>query len=265
LALAVRTDVEHMMKNNLFKFNGTMYIQSEGGMIGSELICVLAKSRMILYVRLLKRRAEVIGLRIVLAWVYVDDTFIIAKRIAAGCCVREDGSLAWSEVKAVEDFGVASDVITARVVSEVANLIEDDIEMTYDTPSNSSDGMMPVLDIKVWMDESSKVKFKFYEKGMTSKVTVLKDSALTWTAKKVILAGEVARRMFNTSPDLVADGGAEEDIDKFMYKLMKSGYTVRERNVIEYEGKRRYESVLARSLCGERRIALLRGINYRKI
>ena len=40
LALAVRTDIEHMMKNNLFKFNGTMYIQSEGGMIGSELICL---------------------------------------------------------------------------------------------------------------------------------------------------------------------------------------------------------------------------------
>ena len=92
------------------------------------------------------------------------------------------------------------------------------------------------------MDESSKVKFKFYEKGMTSKVTVLKDSALTWTAKKVILAGEVARRLFNTSPDLVAEGGAEEDIDKFMYKLMKSGYKVREREKErEREGEREKE------------------------
>ena len=124
--------------------------------------------------------------------------------------------------------------------------------MTYDAPSSSSDGMMPVLDVKVWMDEDFKVKFKFYEKEMASKVTVLKDSALTWTSKKVILAGEVARRMFNTSPDLVAEGEAEEDVDKFMYKLMKSGYTVRERNIIEDEGKRRYENVLAKSLRGER-------------
>ena len=66
------------------------------------------------------------------------------------------------------------------------------------------------------------------------------------------MAGEVARRMFNTSPDLVAEGEAEEDVDKFMYKLMKSGYTVRERNIIEDEGKRRYENVLAKSLRGER-------------
>ena len=158
----------------------------------------------------------------------------------------------------MEDSGVASDVVTARVVSEVANLIENDIDMTYDEPSSSSDGMMPVLDVKVWMDEDFKVKFKFYEKEMASKVTVLKDSALTWTSKKVILAGEVARRMFNTSPDLVAEGEAEEDVDKFIYKLMKSGYTVMERKIIEDEGKRRYENVLAKSLRGER-------ISYREM
>ena len=49
--------------------------------------------------------------------------------------------------------------------------------------------------------------------------------------------------MFNTSPDLVADGRAEDDIEKFMYKLMNSGYNARDRNIIEGEGSRRYENV----------------------
>ena len=242
-ALAVRTDVEHIMKNNLFKFDGVMYVQSEGGMIGSELICVIAKSRMILYIRKLKRRAEIIGLRIVLAWVYVDDTFIVAKKVCKGLLVKDSSSLGWSETKAIEDAQLPGDVVTARVISDVANQIEDDIVMTFDAPSMNEDGRMPVLDLKVWMTEDFHVKFKFYEKDMASKVTILKDSALTWTCKKVILAGEVSRRMFNTSPDLVADGRAEDDIDRFMYKLMNSGYNARDRNIIEGEGSRRYENV----------------------
>ena len=78
LALAMRIDVEHLMSNNLFKFQDTLYKQSEGGMTGSELICVLAKTRMIIYMRILKRRAENIGLGLIVLKVYVDDTVVIA-------------------------------------------------------------------------------------------------------------------------------------------------------------------------------------------
>ena len=61
--------------------------------------------------------------------------------------------------------------------------------------------------------------------------------------KKAALSGEVARRLLNTSPVLVANGGAEEHLDKLCYKLMISGYDQRERTIILREGKARYQNL----------------------
>ena len=97
LALALSSDVDHLMRNNFFKFEDVLYKQSEGGMTGSELICVLAKTRMIIFIRILKRRAENIGLLLIVSKVYVDDTVIIAKRVRKGTILDEHGGLTWCE------------------------------------------------------------------------------------------------------------------------------------------------------------------------
>ena len=136
--------------------------------------------------------------------------------------LEEDGTLGWCEQKALRQKDVESDVVTAELVCELANPLEGDIVMTYDTPSQNLGGKMPVLDLKVWMDCDYRVKFQFYQKSMTSRMTVMRESALSWTSKKVILANELARRLFNTSPDLVSRGEAENDVDEFLYKLMRS-------------------------------------------
>jgi len=193
LALALRIDVEHLMSNNLFKFKDELYKQSEGGMTGSELICVLAKTRMMLYIRILRRRAENIGLVLVVLKVYVDDTLIMAKKVERGMTLEEDGTLGWCEQKALRQKDVESDVVTAELVCELANTLEGDIVMTYDTPSQNLGGKMPVLDLKVWMDCDYRVKFQFYQKSMTSRMTVMRESALSWTSKKVILANELVQ------------------------------------------------------------------------
>ena len=124
--------------------------------------------------------------------------------------------------------------------------------MTYDTPSSNTDKMMPVLDLKLWINEDDKIKFRFFEKDMVSKFTLLRNSALSWITKKITLAGEIARRLLNTSPDLVCQGYAEEDIDKFLYKLMRSGYSVEERSMIEREGRARYENIISQVNAGVR-------------
>ena len=49
--------------------------------------------------------------------------------------------------------------------------------------------------------------------------------------KKVTLAGEVARRYFNTSPCLVETDIMEEVIDQFRHKMMISGYSYKEREL----------------------------------
>ena len=54
---------------------------------------------------------------------------------------------------------------------------------------------------------------------------------------------EVARRLLNTSPVLVSEGLTEEQLDKFCYKLMVSGYNQREREIILKEGNARYRNL----------------------
>ena len=78
---------------------------------------------------------------------------------------------------------------------------------------------------------------------MVSQFVLKKDSALSWNVKKAALSGEVARRLLNTSPVLVSEGLAEEQLDKFCYKLMVSGYNQREREIILKEGNARYRNL----------------------
>ena len=61
---------------------------------------------------------------------------------------------------------------------------------------------------------------------------------------RTLLAGEVARRMFNTSPELVESDVMCEILDKFRFKLMTSGYNEGEREVIIREGVSRYWNVV---------------------
>ena len=65
--------------------------------------------------------------------------------------------------------------------------------------------------------------FEYYEKPMASQLVVGKWSALPWRVKRNCLAGEVGRRLFNTSPLLVEEGAVEVFLDSFRFKLLKSG------------------------------------------
>ena len=65
-----------------------------------------------------------------------------------------------------------------EVIKDIANSIHDMIEFTVDVPSNYADGKMPVLDMKVWLNDISEIDFMFYEKSTKAQVVIGKDSAL---------------------------------------------------------------------------------------
>ena len=63
----------------------------------------------------------------------------------------------------------------------------------------------------------------------------------------------MARRLLNTSPELVKEGLAEEEfISAFEYKLYLSGYDQRERDLILKEGRARYHNIVSNYERGER-------------
>ena len=150
-----------MMENHLFRFGETHYKQSEGGSIGSILTGEVSKARMILYMRKLKEKCEMLGLKMYLVKVFVDDVFVLIKFPGRGFVVREE-CLVWENEQEQQDVDVEPDVITARLLVKIANEIqgESDIQMTYDMPSQNTSRMMPVLDLQVWCEDDY-VLFKF--------------------------------------------------------------------------------------------------------
>ena len=128
---------------------------------------------------------------------------------------------------------------------QIANSLEneDDIQMTYDTPSKNVSKMMPVLDLQIWC-ENDRVMFKFYEKPMASDFVLHRWSALSWNTKKSSLSGEVARRLLNCSPEILDDEYEDEVLDRFRWKMMISGYSENEREIIIREGRSRYSNII---------------------
>ena len=83
---------------------------------------------------------------------------------------------------------------TAKILNIIANTLEHDIQMTYDIPENHSDGKMPVLDMKIWI-EGNKVMYTFYKKGVSSQYTILKRSAISKSTKRNTFFMETLRRI----------------------------------------------------------------------
>ena len=60
----------------------------------------------------------------------MDDTLVASKRVAKGTRLSDDKhQLIWSEEWEQEDQEISDDVVTARLMCDVANTIEEDIVM----------------------------------------------------------------------------------------------------------------------------------------
>ena len=57
----------------------------------------------------------------------------------------------------------------ARVLREIANDVQVGIELEEDHPSAHENGMMPILDMNVWVNEEGIIMYKHYEKEVSSK------------------------------------------------------------------------------------------------
>ena len=117
---------------------------------------------------------------------------------------------------------------------------------------------MAVLDMKMWSHDD----VIFFEKEMASQFVTLRNSALSWNTKKTTLAGEVCRRFLNTSPSLVADNGVDMHLDKLAFKMMRSGYSQKERDQIIREVTAQYRNIV--SLAEEGRRPLYRRSSWQK-
>ena len=157
LSVAVASDVRRVMQCHVFGFMEKVYKQKEGGSIGSQLTGIVAKVRMILWLR----RFLEICFTVLLSTAFVDDSVYAIKVVDPGVRYSvEMNMLQFSEEWKQEDEDLCDDVRIARVLVSIANSLEEDIQMTYNSPSMNSNGCMLVLDLQLWCDDGQ-VLFSF--------------------------------------------------------------------------------------------------------
>ena len=143
------------------------------------------------------------------------------------------------------------DVRMMREVVAMANTLEKDIQLTMDVPSTNSDGKLPVLDLKMWVEERegekgeryAEIMHEYYEKEMVSKRVIGKDSALSEKVKCTTLAQEVIRMLRNTS-ESIREERKKEQLTNLAVKLKNSGYNERSRREILLSGIRGFERIM---------------------
>ena len=65
--------------------------------------------------------------------------------------------------KEIEDKLIEDDVRTMKIIQAVANNIDENIKVSFDVPSMNEDKRVPVLDVKMSVNNSNKVEYIFYK------------------------------------------------------------------------------------------------------
>ena len=156
---------------------------------------------------------------------YVDDTNLVGKQTEPGA--RYNGErLTITEESKNEDEGIAPDERTMKLLQTIANTVHNSIQMTIDYPSKYADGKVPMLDVKMWIEETEgrrMIQYEHYEKSMTTKMVIHAKSAIPTRVKRTVLTQEVLRIILHCSPSLPWEVPCQH-INNLMLKMQFSGY-----------------------------------------
>ena len=91
--------------------------------------------------------------------------------------------------------------VTARVIRDSMNEVEEFLEFTVETVLDFQEGWLPTLDTSIRVVDGNQVLYKHYEKPTTTNTCIRKDSAMAENSKVQILAQDLVRRLHNTKKD----------------------------------------------------------------
>ena len=106
----------------------------------------------------------------------------------------------------------------------IGNSIKPSIKLEADRPTLHEDQKLPILDVKMWVTNNSKILHEFYQKDIFRKVVVNARSSLPWSTKRTALTKEILRIILKCSPDLPCEQ-IKNHVEMFMARKQFSGYT----------------------------------------
>ena len=112
----------------------------------------------------------------------------------------------------------------AAKLQAIADTVMPGIKVEEDLPGRHPDKCLPILDMKVWLDENGHLYHKHYQKPMASNLVISARSAHPTSTKRAIHIAELVRRLLNTSRDLDWDQYVAPVLSEYMARMKAAGY-----------------------------------------
>ena len=119
------------------------------------------------------------------------------------------------------------------ILKKVGNTIHNSIQVKTDYPSLHTDNKLPLLDIKMWIEDlkdmngnpTKEVLHEFYSKDVSSKAVIHAKSAMPTSNKRTALTQEILRILLRCSPSLPWENTLGH-IHTFLQRMQFSAYPV---------------------------------------
>ena len=245
-ALVFKIATTKCLQNHCYNHDGLIYNNGNHGVIGLDLMRCVAGIYMARwgekYINFCSEitentnRNSDIKINLVprMLHIYVDDDWEVREETPVGAVFDSDtNTIKITEEQKKVDENKSADRRTFDLATKLANLVDPDIVMSAEVPSDRPSGKVPYLDTQLWVEESTehpegKLMFQFFEKAMNTDKVIRKGSAINNKTTITILTQEGIRHMRNCHPDI--DKETRNNImSNFMLKLRKSGYDEVER------------------------------------
>ena len=228
IAKALEAGINAVMNTHVYKFAGEIKSQKQGGAIGLELTGEIAGVFMTWWDREMKKKLREENVKIVMYKRYVDDINLIVE-------TKEETKEKeiWNHIK------------------EIGNQIHESIQLEADYPSNHDDHKVPILDVKVWVENNSQVMHEYYSKSVSSKAVIDVQSAMPLKNKRTILTQDLLRVIMRCSPNLPWNT-KKTHIEEYALRLQFSGYGEKFIKEIVRSAINAFEKIKRRVKKGER-------------
>ena len=235
LSKVFKVAVRCVFKNHQYQFKGQTYRQTDGAPIGLRLTSIVARIVMDQWAAEFLVKTQDANINLHMFTKYVDDVNVILSMLKKGTRWSQENEVLEHTQEAEEEdisSGVTQEAVTMECVRQIADSIKPWLRFTSDLPENHPGGMVPILDLQVWVrhpDQSEEglgsdlIGWRFFEKTSASSRVLRAASAYTWRSKITTLSMEVFRRLRNTSRQMTLE--AKSDIiGEFIGKMRRSGY-----------------------------------------
>ena len=137
-----------------------------------------------------------------------------------------------------------------KQIREVGDQIHKSIQLEADYPSKHADNKVPILDIKVWVN-NQRILHEYFSKTVSSKAVIDAQSAMPMKDKRTILTQDLLRVILRCSPELPWET-KRKHIEEYSLRLQFSGYNEKIRKDILRSAIIAYERIQKSVKKGER-------------